>query len=163
MPAPHSDQNWRPLDDELEWRLSRRTVLKTGGLASGTLGLGSKIEPAAARREDEGRFSEGVPVIDREDPDPDTAIVINVLDVPISEWIVFGSETVADHNPTYDSDDQVVIVTFDHRLDSGWSDWRRARPATLFDGVVSRGIKFHAFPRARLDRRRSNDSKVNRD
>lgn len=156
MTSPDSEQHRSTSQGPSEWPVSRRFVLKTGGIASGALALGGATGQAAARRNDEGRVRERVPVIDSEDPDPDAAIVINVLDVPISDWTVYGSETVADQNPNYDPADSVVIIAFEHLLDSGWPDWKRAKPDTLFDGVVDRGIQFHAFPRARLDRPRSN-------
>lgn len=94
-------------------------------------------------------------MVDSEDPEPDLAIVINVLDVPISDWIVYGRETVAEQNPAYDSTDRVVIVAFEHFLDQEWPDWRRNPPPQLFEGVVNRGIKFHAFPQERLERAQS--------
>lgn len=94
----------------------------------------------------------GVPVVDGEDSDPDPAVVLLVLDVPISDWTVFGTETVADQNPTYDPEERVVVVAFEHLLDAGWPDWRTADASSRFDGVVTRGIKFHAFPQSRLER-----------
>lgn len=117
---------------------------------------------AAARSSGNDGYRPPVPVTDREDPDPDTAIVLAGLDVPIREWRVFGTETVADHNPTYDPEDPVVIVAYEHLLDSGWPDWRRGKPATLFDGVVDRGIKFHAFPKSRLQKGRPNQGRGRR-
>lgn len=132
--------------------VSRRNVLKTGAFAS-VLGA-SASGSVAARRSGRGNYRPPVPVVDREDPEPDPAIVIDGLDVPISDWTVFDSETVADQNPDYDPGGRVVIVAFERLLDAGWPDWRRAEPDALFDGVVERGIKFHAFPEARLHRGR---------
>lgn len=156
MPFPNAERHWSTSQRITEWPVSRRAVLKTGGLASGALVLGSATGQATAGRNDEGRFRERAPVIDSEDPDPDAAIVINVPDVQINDWIVYGSETVADQNPDYNPGDQVVIVAFKHLLDSGWPNWLQAKSDALFDGVVARGIKFHAFPQARLERLRSN-------
>lgn len=153
MTQPDSEAHRNIPKGTFERPVSRRTVL-TGALASGTLVFGPATGRAAAQR-DGGSLHPGVPVVDSEDPDPDPAIVIDHLDVPIGDWIVYGDETVADQNPSYDPEDPVVIVVFEHHLDSGWTGWRQARPGTLFDGVVTRGIKFHAFPRARLDRHRS--------
>lgn len=137
------------------WSVSRRAILKTGAVASGTLGLGKVTGRAADRRGGKAGFPEGTHVVDMEDVDPDPAVVINMLDVRISDWIVYGNETVADQNPTYDPEDRVVIVAFEHLLEQEWPDWRRNPPYRLFEGVVDRRIKFHAFPRARLERCRS--------
>lgn len=154
MPSPNADQYWHELREASEWAVSRRTVLKAGAITSGGLALGDATGRAVARRVGKAGFSEGTPVVDGDDPDPDTALVINVLDVPISDWFVYGNETVADQNPGYDPEDQVVIVAFEHLLDREWANWRRTPPHRLFDGVVDRGIKFHAFPQARLKRGR---------
>lgn len=139
----------------IDRHVSRRWLMRTGASAAGGLALGSMAVPAAATPNGKGELRPPVPVLDRDDPDPDPAIVVAGLDVPISDWVVFGSETVADQNPSYDPDDRVVIVAFERLLDDGWPDWRRATPAELFDGVVARGVKFHAFPQARLLRGRS--------
>lgn len=161
MTSPNAEQDQSTLRKATKWPISRRAVLKTGALTSGALTLGT-TGPAAAQRNEKGDVRERVPVIDSDDPDPDTAIVINVLDVPINDWNVYGNETVADQNPTYDPENQVVVVAFEHLLDAGWPEWRRANPDTLFDGVVDRGIKFHAFPKARLQRGRSNGDRNSR-
>lgn len=101
-------------------------------------------------------FRAGEAVLDSEDPDPDPAVVLAVFDVPISDWTVYGTETVAYQNPTYDHEQRVVVVAFERLLDEGWDGWRTTDPTSLFDGVVERGIKFHAFPQTRLERRRPN-------
>ncbi len=140
-------------DDQLP--VSRRSVMKTGALASSAAVMVAATGRVAARNANSG-YRPGTPVTDREDPDPDAAIVLASLDVPVRDWMVFRGETVADHNPDYASDDRVVIVAFEHLLESGWPNWRRGKPATLFDGVVDRAIKFHAFPQSRLQRGRRN-------
>lgn len=91
-------------------------------------------------------------VSDREDASPDLAVTLLTADIPIESWRVFRSETVADQNPQYDPAEPVVVVAYERLLDEGWADWRTASPGTLFDDVVARGIKFHAFPRTRLRR-----------
>lgn len=138
-----------------KWSVSRRAILTTGAIASGTLAVGEAVGRSAQIRAENARFPEGTRVVDGADPDPDPAIVINTLDVPISDWVVFGEETVADQNPTHDPLDRVVIVAFERLLDDGWPAWRRTPPKRLFDGVLERSIKFHAFPQNRLERWRS--------
>lgn len=101
-------------------------------------------------------------MIDSHDPDPDPAIVLKIPEVLIRDWDVFGRYTVADHHPNYDPKDRVVIVAFESLLESGWPEWRRAEPDMLFDGVTEQGIKFHAFPQARLERGRPNRGRNSR-
>lgn len=154
--APKSDSHQRREHRFDNWPLSRRSILKSGAFTSGAVALLESTGRAAARRKGDDRFNPSVPVIDSHDPDPDPAIVLKTPDVPIRDWDVFGRYTVADHNPNYDPRGRVVIVAFESLLDSGWPKWRRAQPDTLFDEVTERGIKFHAFPQARLERGRPN-------
>lgn len=155
MTESNPDYDPPTAESVLERHVSRRWLMEAGASTAGALALGSVATPAAAKSNGNGGFRPPVPVLDRDDPDPDPAIVIAGLDVPISDWIVFEGETVADQNPSYDPEDRVVIVAFERLLDDGWPDWRRARPHDLFDGVVARGVKFHAFPETRLLRGRS--------
>lgn len=151
MTSQNSDQQ----RGRTERSFSRRAILVTGAIASGTLAVGDVTGRSADRRGGKGAFPEGTLVVDGENPDSDPAIVIKSLDVPIRDWIVYSDETVAEHNPSYDPDDRVVIIAFVHLLEQGWPNWRRNPPYRLFDGVIERSIKFHAFPQARLERPRS--------
>lgn len=163
MTASNSEANRSSAREMVGKIASRRRILKAAGVASAALGLGGATGSAAARRSRKGRYTPGVPVIDRDDSNPDAAIVTNSLDVPIDDWTVFGDETVADQNKDeYDPDERVVIVAFEQLLDEGWPEWRRAKPDALFDGVVERGIKFHAFPKGRLQRGRPKGGGKNR-
>lgn len=148
----------RTADGSSRWPLSRRRLMESGALTAGILALGGFPGLAAARGEGRGPYPAPVPVLDREDDDPDPAFVVWSTDIPIDDWVVFsdatGDETVADHNPTCDPDEPVAIVVFEDILEAGWPDWRRARPFELFLGVVDRGVKFHAFPRSRLEIRK---------
>lgn len=154
MTSPNAEQHQISRQWADECPVSRRSILKTGALAAGTAVIVEATGTAVARLDGTDGFRPPVPVTDSEDPDPDPTIVLAGFDVPIRDWTVFGTETVADHNPTYDPEDRVVVVAFEHLLDSGWPDWRRGKPFTLFDGVVERGIKFHAFPQTRLEKGR---------
>ena len=160
--SPNSKQHQSDPHELDDWPVSRRNILKTGALASGTAVILEATGTAAARVDGNDGFRPPVPVTDGEDANPDPAIVILGLDVPISDWIAFGTESVADQNPTYDPNDRVVIVAFEHFLDEGWPDWRQAKPTSLFDGVAERGIKFHAFPKSRLQHGRPNPGRNGR-
>lgn len=91
-------------------------------------------------------------VSDSATDDGDLAVVVATPDATVADWVVYGDETVADHNPDYDPDEPVVVVAFERLLDAGWGGWTDASSADLFDAVVERGIKFHAFPASRLQR-----------
>lgn len=134
--------------------VSRRGVLRTGTLVTWLLAVGGVSGLASARDDDRGPYRAPVPVTDTDDDDPDPAFVVWSTDIPISDWIVYGDETVADHNPTYDPHEPTVIVVFEDLLEEGWPAWRRAKPFELFLGVVEHGVKFHAFPRSRLEVRK---------
>lgn len=155
MTSPNEDDH-REEGEPIQLPVSRRTLLQTGALASAPVIPVGATGRAAGKPGKKGRLGPGDAVIDREDSDPDTAVVLAMLDVPISEWNVYGDETVADQNPRYNPKKPVVIVAFESHLDSGWSDWRQAESNSLFEGVVERGIKFHAFPQNRLRRSRTN-------
>ncbi|HKJ59517.1 MAG TPA: hypothetical protein VKA37_09815, partial [Halobacteriales archaeon] len=92
--------------------------------------------------------------VDREADTPQTAIVLREAEENADEWIVYQDETVAHQNRMYDyaDDEPVVLVAYEEILDENWEYWRAADPRDLFHGVLSRGIKFHAFPEARLRR-----------
>lgn len=127
--------------------LNRRRILEIAGLtgigAVGSFGVGAHRRSARA---DPG-IHLGSRVIDLEDSNPDTAIVIKIPEIPIDEWWVDDEATVADHNPTYPIDDRVVIVGFENQLFDGWSE-----PSSdqLFRAVVDRKIKYYSFPVSRL-------------
>lgn len=91
-------------------------------------------------------------VSDREDPNPDLAVVLATPDIPIVDWLVYGEETVADHNPDHDLNDPVVIIAYERLLEDDWPEWHVQPVSTRFAETVDRGVKFHAFPRSRLAR-----------
>jgi hypothetical protein len=153
MASPNADDH-RDEREDIHLPVSRRTLLQTGALASATVMPVSASGRAASKPKNKGKLGPGDAVIDREDSDPDAAVVLDLLDVPISDWNVFGNETVADQNPRYNPKKSVVIVAFESHLDAGWPDWGQAESNFLFEGVMERGIKFHAFPRTRLRRSR---------
>lgn len=108
------------------------------------------INPGTAERTG---FSPGDRVVDREANAKQTAIVIRDVDETADDWDVYGSETVADHNDVHsyvDEDDQVVLVVYERDLDQNWDYWDAADPEDLFYEVLTRGIKFYAFPEPRL-------------
>jgi hypothetical protein len=92
-------------------------------------------------------------VRDREDDDADDAVVVNTPPVTADEWVVHrhdGVTTVADDNPEYDADAEVVVVAFRDELAEarpGFVETTEALP--LAD---TGGLSTYAFPPGRLRR-----------
>lgn len=127
-------------------------LVQTGALARHLESTTDGWRPFGGADPPEVSLAPGELVSDAVDATPDLAVVLAPMDVPIDDWVVFGEETVADHNPDRDPTDPVVIVAFVHLLEARWPEWRETDPTGLLDGVVDRGVKFHAFPRSRLAR-----------
>ncbi|MDS0476929.1 hypothetical protein [Natrinema sp. 1APR25-10V2] len=97
----------------------------------------------------------GQRVIDRDDDDPDLAVVVHCPDATIEETSVTGADsaerTVAADNPAYDATESAVIVAFvESGLEQDWPAWRDSPAADLYDGVREHGVKCYTFPEARL-------------
>ncbi|HET7323524.1 MAG TPA: hypothetical protein VFJ06_04260 [Halococcus sp.] len=90
-------------------------------------------------------------VRDREDDDPDPAVVINVPDVPADEWDIprFG-KTLAEDNPDYPADAPIVTVLFEDNLDYHFPDWERDEPIS-YDTLDEWGLQYYTFPAPRLE------------
>jgi len=92
-------------------------------------------------------FAVGDTVTDRETDDGDTATVINLPPVTCAEWGIYGGSTVAEDNPEYDTDTDVVVVAFDDDLAEHAPAWDGAEPLTL----AETSVRFYAFPAGRLE------------
>jgi len=86
------------------------------------------------------------------DSDSPVAVVILLPDTTITGWEVQEGTTVADMNPDYPGDSEVVLVTFEDDLDEWWPEWRDCDPSNLFEEICDRGHKFYAFPAPRLEK-----------
>lgn len=96
------------------------------------------------------RFAVGDRVVDTEDEEPNTAIVVLTPGAEAGDWEVDEENTVADYNPSYDTGELVVVVAFKEDLDEWWENWRDHDADELFDEICDRGHKFYAFPETRL-------------
>lgn len=107
------------------------------------------------RDDDEHEFAAGEVVHDRDDEEPNGAVVVNVPPIPASEWDVTAlDKTLAEANPAYPEDAQTVIVVFREALaeyfetTDATGDLESQIPiATLADERV----QFYAFPAPRLE------------
>lgn len=95
----------------------------------------------------------GARVVDRDDPDPNEAVVVNTPPVPADEWEAYtrydGEEvTVAADNPGYDAGAEVVVVAFAEDLADAHPQYAGDAPLEL--GSVE--CPTYAFPPGRLER-----------
>ena len=94
----------------------------------------------------------GARVVDVEDEDPNEAVVVNCPPVPAAEWGAYvdaGEEvTVADDNPGYDPDAEVVVVAFADELAGAHPSYEGEDPLPLSEADCAT----YAFPPGRLKR-----------
>ncbi|SEP24177.1 hypothetical protein SAMN05216388_10528 [Halorientalis persicus] len=97
----------------------------------------------------------GVRVVDREDDDPDrdTAVVINAPPSTCEEWDAYydrhedGWVSVAEDNPDYDPDAPVVVIAFLPDLEDSNSDILPIENAVSLNSLE---ISYYSFPPGRL-------------
>lgn len=86
-------------------------------------------------------------VEDRDDTDPNEAIVVNTPSKTAEEWDVFPLEcTLAEDNPDYPADAAVTVVVFREELDETRPDYDGGEPLSLGDLEAY----YYAFPEPRL-------------
>jgi hypothetical protein len=92
----------------------------------------------------------GTLVEDRDDDssdDSNRAAVVNLPRVPADEWEAYGDTTVAEDNPEYDADADVIVVAFCDDLTDAHPDWSGDAPLNL-----PLECSTYAFPPGRLQR-----------
>lgn len=98
-------------------------------------------------------------VIDTDDDDPNVGVVVwKPSAMTIADWNFptdDGQKTVAETNPAYADDSQLVIIAFEDDLNGYWEGWRDADSHSLFDGVCENGVYHYGFPEERLARTES--------
>jgi hypothetical protein len=96
-------------------------------------------------------FSIGQRVVDRDDDDPDVAVVVNTPAKTAEEWEIAPGKTLAADNPEYDDSAPVVCVVFIDDLEQFDDEWQsRSEPYPLAD-IAESDVKFYAFPESRLE------------
>jgi hypothetical protein len=91
-------------------------------------------------------------VHDRDDPDPDDAIVVNQPPTTASEWDVEPRDcTLADDNPDYPDDAAVVVICFvDDLVEYGPPFDPTEQTALSMSTLNEAGVNFYTFPAPRL-------------
>jgi hypothetical protein len=89
---------------------------------------------------------------DRDDPEPDDAIVVNQPPTTASEWDVEPRDcTLADDNPDYPEDAAVVVVCFiDDLIEYGPPFDPTEQTALSLSTLTEAGVNFYTFPAPRL-------------
>jgi len=99
-------------------------------------------------------MDEGTRVFDREDDDPDEAVVVwRPEGTTIADWEYEAdgeTYTTAESNPDYDADEQLVLISFVDELDTNWGAWSAHDADELYDGVQEHDVPHYGFPEARL-------------
>lgn len=94
-------------------------------------------------------FEIGQRVVDREDENPNIALVVNTPPIPADDWEVYGGPTtVADDNPDYPDDDPIVNTVFEEELPDD-TDWDRTTYVPIAD-LTDLGTTIYTFPATRL-------------
>jgi ParB family chromosome partitioning protein len=108
------------------------------------------MKPAA-----EADLSIAAVVIDRDYPEPNPAAVVNLPPKRADEWDARWSRgepvTVAEDNPGYPANAQVVEVVYLDRLREAYPTWSGESAIRLTD-LNEREVNHYAFPRPRLQR-----------
>lgn len=94
-------------------------------------------------------FSIGDMVHDREDDDPNDALVVNLPSKPATEWIAYREVTVAEDNPDYPADARVVVVVFAEELSESFSQWEGNSHLPL-ERIDKSDASHYSFPAPRL-------------
>lgn len=93
-------------------------------------------------------LSHGDRVVDRDDQDPDVAVVVNLPGVAAAEWDVPQRDaTVAEDNPGYADHAPVAVVVFEDELEEHRPDYEHDReiPLSYLEA------RHYSFPAARLE------------
>jgi len=78
--------------------------------------------------------------------------------------VAAAGETVAELNPNYPADDDVLFCVYRNALDSHFGNsWRTAPPTYLAFQVGDHGVPVYSFPRSRLDPTEDTDDTDNTD
>jgi len=95
-------------------------------------------------------FFPGDVVRDRDSPESE-GVVINLPSKTASEWNVPGRGILAEDNPDYPADDDVVVILFYSKLGREFPYYSGVKPLKLSD-LSSQGINHYAFPGTRLEK-----------
>ena len=99
-------------------------------------------------RDEEREFRVGDEVHDTDDDDPSAGYVVKLPEPRAEEWTAYGKTTVAESNPEYPSDAQVVVVVYENKMHH-ISEWDRSTPLERSE-IREAGAKPYSFPAPRI-------------
>jgi len=101
--------------------------------------------------DEQNQFELGMTVHDRHNPSPDDAVIVNLPDIPIKDFIAHPDKkvTVAEDNPGYDPQQKVVVVVYQSVLDNFGGEYNGESPIS-FDALSRNDIPYYGFPPERL-------------
>lgn len=111
------------------------------------------------------RLEPGARVVDRDDDSdyPSHAVVLERVNVPADEYPIaaLDGRTVAEENPEYPSDADVVLVVFATDLDAELPGWENYTGPQLRKHTEQTTLQVYAFPSTRLRRLDPDDAAPN--
>jgi hypothetical protein len=109
--------------------------------------------------EDGPGFAVGTRVEDREQDDPNRAVVVAHPDEPAyaRDIPALDEQSVADVNPDYPASGPVATVAYVDDLDTNFDVWREADPDALADICEGEGVRTYDFPADRLQEATTSD------
>jgi hypothetical protein len=112
----------------------------------------SDSEPSTDTEHTQGDFAIGDHVRDLDSDTDGDPVVVNLPPVAIDEWDAYrtdeGAVTVADDNPAYAADSEVVVVMFDEAPAAWGGEWDGSAPLPLAEAPHD---ATYAFPPGRLE------------
>ena len=93
----------------------------------------------------------GTCVTDRNEDGSDAAVVVNLPDKTVDEWLI-NWNAVADWpgNEAYPDDSHVAIVVFEDVLRRAWPSYTGDKPLSPAK-LTDKGVSFYAYPAPRLE------------
>jgi len=143
MPRKGSSGPPKERTDEESWQPSG-----SEGPLQGTLDVGVELE--RDNEYEEVDLIYGDIVHDRDAEDPEHAVVMNLPNETADDWDVGDDKTLADQNPGYPREDDVVIVVNEEELDDYLPEWDERDEEIPLDQLDEDEIPYEAFPSLRL-------------
>jgi hypothetical protein len=92
-------------------------------------------------------------VLDRDDDDPDPAVVANAPDIPAEDWTIpWLEKTIAEDNPDYPADAPIALVVYVHHLEEteeALPEWDRENAVAISE-LNESSLSYYVFPQPRL-------------
>jgi hypothetical protein len=92
-------------------------------------------------------------VLDRDDDDPDPAMVANAPDIPAEDWTIpWLEKTIAEDNPDYPADAPIALVVYVNQLEENEEalpDWDRENAVAISE-LNESSLSYYVFPYPRL-------------